>query len=73
MQVLVALVGEGKGPGCGFKFAGSRSRVPVRILRSKPYGNSGANLYDYDTFTRPPKYKYLCPYSTVYSRAVLVS
>ena len=27
--VLVALVGEGKGPGCGFKFAaGSRSRVP---------------------------------------------
>ena len=57
---LVALVGEGKGPGCGFKFAGSRSRVPVRVLRSKPYGNSGAILYDYDTFTRPPKYKYLC-------------
>ena len=25
---LVTLVGEGKGPGCGFKFAGSRSGVP---------------------------------------------
>ena len=40
--VLVALFGEGKGPGCGFKFAGSRSRVPVRVRRSKPYGNLGA-------------------------------
>ena len=53
--------GGGKGPGCGFKFAGSsRSRVPVRVRRSKPYGNLGAKLYDYDTFTRPPKYKYQC-------------
>ena len=59
--ILVALVGEGKGPGCGLKFAGSRSRVPVRVQRSKPYGNSGAILYDYDAFSRPPKYKYLCP------------
>ena len=60
MSLLVALVGEGKGPGCGFKFAGSSSRVPVRVRRSKPYGNSGAKLYDYDAFIRPPKYKYLC-------------
>ena len=35
-------------------------RVQVRVRRSKPYGNSGAKLYDYDTFTRPPKYSYLC-------------
>ena len=68
-NVLVALVGEGKGPGCGFKFAGSRSRVQVRVRRSKPYGNSGAKLYDYDTFTRPPKYSYLC---SVLSCALLV-
>ena len=65
----MALFGEGKGPGCGFKFAGSRSRVPVRVRRSKPYGNLGAKLYDYDTLTRPPKYKYLClpPYIGCYS------
>ena len=56
----MALFGGGKGPGCGFKFAGSSSRVPVRVRRSKPYGNLGVKLYDYDTFTRPPKYKYLC-------------
>ena len=64
----MALVGEGNGPGCGFKFAGSRSRVQVRVRRSKPYGNSGAKLYDYDTFTRPPKYSYLCQdfYGTIW-------
>ena len=68
--VLVALFGGGKGPGCGFKFAGSRSRVPVRVRRSKPYGNLGVKLYDYDTFTRPPKYKYLCLYSLEYGTPV---
>ena len=39
----------------GFKIAGS-----LRVRRSKPYGNSGAKLYDYDAFIRPPKYSYLC-------------
>ena len=58
--VLVALVGGGKGPGCGFKFAGSRSRVLVRVRRSKSYGNLGVKLYDYGVFIRPPKYIYLC-------------
>ena len=61
--VLVALVGGGKGPGCGFKFAGSSSRVLVRVRRSKSYGNLGVKLYDYGVFSRPPKYIYLvsCP------------
>ena len=44
----------------GFKIAGSRRRV----RRSKSYGNSGAKLYDYDVFSRPPKYKYLCSASS---------
>ena len=41
----------------GLKIAGS-----VRVRRSKPCGNSGAKLYDYDAFSRPPKYSYLCLY-----------
>ena len=58
--------GVGRGGGERGLDAGSRSRVPVRVRRSKPYGNLGAQLYDYDTFTRPPKYKYLCYLHTQY-------
>ena len=87
MHVLVALVGGGgKGPGCGFKFAGSSSRIfsgsaALKTIRSRMlnYGNYHGKymiintnsprfirqLDDYDVFSRPPKYKYLCPYSTV--------
>ena len=60
VSVLLPITsGVGRGGERGLD-AGSRSRVPVRVRRSKPYGNLGAKLYDYDTFTRPPKYKYLC-------------
>ena len=31
--IIVALVGEGKGPGCGFKFAGSRTRSALKTIR----------------------------------------
>ena len=33
LLVLVALVGEGKGPGCGFKIADSHTRSALKTIR----------------------------------------